>query len=309
MQALRLWHQHNEIALASLGALFLFTLIVLFMRSIGTKAADTGGSSTDFNAIETMLRKALAQSPGVRAGARVDAADPSYASDDSANTASSISADAASTIASLKHELEETRAAMAAQAAVKPTEVSASSRATDAGQPDGTQLEALQKKLVDLEARLAEYEIIEDDIADLSHFKEENMRLRDELAALRNGALESMAEEASPLDSGVATTGDEAAAALAQIANQMAILPNPEAEAVAAAAQAEAEAALRAFSAAPLAVAQSGEGLAVDAEIDAEKITLEATAIELLALEALALEAPGDDLLREFRDDKKEESA
>ena len=39
----------------------------------------------------------------------------------------------------------------------------------------------LQDKIKDLEARLAEYEIIEDDIADLSMFKEENLRLKDEL--------------------------------------------------------------------------------------------------------------------------------
>lgn len=43
------------------------------------------------------------------------------------------------------------------------------------------------KKIKDLENRLAEYEILEDDIADLSLFKEENARLKEELARVKGG--------------------------------------------------------------------------------------------------------------------------
>ena len=50
------------------------------------------------------------------------------------------------------------------------------------------ELKALNDKIKDLESRLAEYEIISEDIADLSFFKEENRKLQDELAALRGGA-------------------------------------------------------------------------------------------------------------------------
>lgn len=44
-----------------------------------------------------------------------------------------------------------------------------------------------EKKLKDLESRLAEYEIISEDIADLSFYKEENVKLQKQLAALKGG--------------------------------------------------------------------------------------------------------------------------
>ncbi len=47
---------------------------------------------------------------------------------------------------------------------------------------------ALRAKIDELQGKLAEYEILEDDIADLSKFKEENARLRAEIEALRTGA-------------------------------------------------------------------------------------------------------------------------
>lgn len=46
----------------------------------------------------------------------------------------------------------------------------------------------LEAKVKDLEARLTEYEIIEDDIADLSMYKEENARLKGELEAFKTPA-------------------------------------------------------------------------------------------------------------------------
>lgn len=48
--------------------------------------------------------------------------------------------------------------------------------------------EDLKAKLEELQAKLAEYEILEDDIADLSHFKEENARLKEEVEALKGGS-------------------------------------------------------------------------------------------------------------------------
>ncbi len=44
----------------------------------------------------------------------------------------------------------------------------------------------LLARLAELEARLEEYEIIEDDIADLSLYKTENQKLKDEIASLKN---------------------------------------------------------------------------------------------------------------------------
>ncbi len=45
----------------------------------------------------------------------------------------------------------------------------------------------LAGKARDLEARLAEYEIISEDIADLSRYREENDQLKKELEALKAG--------------------------------------------------------------------------------------------------------------------------
>ena len=56
----------------------------------------------------------------------------------------------------------------------------------------------LAARIKELEAKLAEYEILEDDIADLSLYKEENVRLRSELEKLKNGAPASAAVAAAP---------------------------------------------------------------------------------------------------------------
>lgn len=59
------------------------------------------------------------------------------------------------------------------------------------GSSGNTELEA---KLKDLEAKLQEYEIIEDDIANLSLYKEENAKLKEEIEKLRaGGATEAVA--------------------------------------------------------------------------------------------------------------------
>lgn len=57
----------------------------------------------------------------------------------------------------------------------------------------------LEEKIKDLEARLSEYSIIEDDIADLSFYKEETLRLQDEVKTLKEKLLkyESGATEES----------------------------------------------------------------------------------------------------------------
>lgn len=49
----------------------------------------------------------------------------------------------------------------------------------------------LEKKVQELEQKLMEYEIIEDDIADLSLYKEENARLKAELAKLKGESVEA----------------------------------------------------------------------------------------------------------------------
>ncbi|MBX9768758.1 MAG: hypothetical protein K2X47_15905, partial [Bdellovibrionales bacterium] len=62
-------------------------------------------------------------------------------------------------------------------------------------------LKSLQMQVKDLEAKLAEYEIIEDDIANLTTYKEENHRLKDELARISAGGAVPLEPVAAAPDS------------------------------------------------------------------------------------------------------------
>lgn len=69
--------------------------------------------------------------------------------------------------------------------------------------------EALKNKVRELEGKLAEYEIIEEDIADLSAYKAENVKLKEELEVLRSGEgpaspTEELAVDAAPSEPEVA---------------------------------------------------------------------------------------------------------
>ncbi len=72
---------------------------------------------------------------------------------------------------------------------------------------------ALEEKLKELEAKLAEYQILEDDIADLSAYKEENARLKTELQKLGGSPAEPApatpsvaAEVSSPSEADIVAT-------------------------------------------------------------------------------------------------------
>ena len=75
------------------------------------------------------------------------------------------------------------------QKIVQLEEQSKSSPAAAQALDDG-KVKELNSKIDTLESQLKEYEIIEDDIADLSLFKEENISLKKELEALKDGAPE-----------------------------------------------------------------------------------------------------------------------
>ena len=112
----------------------------------------------------------------------------------------------------LQHELEQTQLELAARV----VELDSKKGVMGAGQSqDKAGSEGLRSRLSELEARLAEYEIIEDDIADLSHFKEENARLHKEIEALKQAlaARESAAPiSVAPPDVAIATPAPAVAA-------------------------------------------------------------------------------------------------
>jgi hypothetical protein len=65
--------------------------------------------------------------------------------------------------------------------------------------PSAEKLKSQQARLSELENKLSEYEILEDDIADLSLYKEENARLKIDLEKARIGAITPAVAEAQPL--------------------------------------------------------------------------------------------------------------
>jgi hypothetical protein len=91
----------------------------------------------------------------------------------------------------------------------------------------------LEKKIKDLEAKLSEYEILEDDIADLSLYKEENVRLKEELKKSMSGDQAAAAPEPEPDEaaaepgSSVETATDLAAAAMADEPDEFELGPPP----------------------------------------------------------------------------------
>lgn len=95
--------------------------------------------------------------------------------------------------------------------------------------------EAMQSQVKDLQARLAEYEIISEDIADLSFFREENVKLQKELEALKKGGAASApaAPAVSAAEPAAVSAAPQAAPPVAEAAKieeppvQAAVIPEP----------------------------------------------------------------------------------
>jgi hypothetical protein len=172
--------EKSDLTVGVLIGLTLLVVVLMLVRSVmeEKQAPVSGGVGVDQKtlslAVEGALKKALAENPiaksldanGVGNGALGDVSELSK----------TLSAREAK-IATLVSELD----ALKVQAESKS--------ATGAGGADNSaELLALQDRVKDLQAKLSEYEIIEDDIADLSIFKEENKKLKDEIEKLRAAA-------------------------------------------------------------------------------------------------------------------------
>jgi hypothetical protein len=102
-------------------------------------------------------------------------------------------------------------------AKAKAAAETAAATASSVGAPS-VDVTGLNKKITDLEARLAEYEIIEDDIANLSLYKEENTRLKNELDKLKKGGGTQATESAPAAPTPVAKSPEPAPAPAAPVA-------------------------------------------------------------------------------------------
>lgn len=207
---LEFWSHNNAVIIETLVALILVSAIYLAYRSFfGPKGVDTferagaGGGEVQTAQIEKTLQKILEQQSQLKA---------SSASAGSGGSAGEPPAEMVQELAQLKKNLEEKekqitvlreKAEVAAQAAKNggPSEKDiAAAASAAAGMAEKERLD-YEARIKELEARLAEYEIISEDIADLSFFKEENARLTKELEALRGGGGAGPAAPAAPAES------------------------------------------------------------------------------------------------------------
>lgn len=217
-------YKHNERVIGVLLGLILLTAIIYLIRSLGDKQQTVAAtvSGVDLQALEGTLKRVLTQIPD---GAKipVETADASTDTDSAANGPVGIDP---AVVASLEAQLSERnkkisdleKAVQEAQNEAGVAAVAAAAAAEAVG--TGGESPELQEKIKELEARLAEYAIIEDDIADLSLFKEENLRLKKEVEGLRAnspaaaksaaGAGDSVMQSfESAVSSGVAPTATE----------------------------------------------------------------------------------------------------
>ncbi|UOF01482.1 hypothetical protein [Bdellovibrio reynosensis] len=218
---LSFWSQHNTVIIESLVGLVIFLSLVLAYRSFFGKKGDAShsseaGSNLDTAQLEKTLQKILDnQSSGTAVKSRPAddlGMDVDLGLDTPTESASSLSGEAGVEVEQMKISLADSQKRIEAlQAQLKDAQgraqeamlaaQSTTAAAAAAGSADAGQSAELAAKVKDLEARLSEYEIISEDIADLSRFREENEELRKQLEGLQKGLGASYVapvEEAAP---------------------------------------------------------------------------------------------------------------
>ncbi|NUN04723.1 MAG: hypothetical protein HUU57_03075 [Bdellovibrio sp.] len=214
---LSLWDNHNIAIIEGLVALVILFSLLLAYRSFFAKSAQghdgDAGQGLDAAQLEKTLQKILDnQAAGKSKGTEdlsLDIAEESESS--SAKPAVGAGADAAEVaklkaavsegqqkIQELQKQVKEAQAAAEASAAAAAT-VAPAGGGEGAGGISAKEKEDLLGKIRDLEARLAEYEIISEDIADLSRYREENDNLKKEIETLKAG-VPAAAPAAPPAD-------------------------------------------------------------------------------------------------------------
>ncbi len=176
---LRYVFDHNQQVIAGLVVFILITAIFLFLRAIGQESsgpvtAPAVASPLDLGAIETAFKKVML----AHASTAVTSSDRVSADDSPSNTVSAAAlAERDAKVQTLAREIDRLTSELATK------EFASFGNAQP--EVDSGRLMELQEKLDELQGKLSEYEIIEDDIADLSRYKEENNELRNELERLK----------------------------------------------------------------------------------------------------------------------------
>lgn len=192
----------------SLIALVIIFSLFLAYRGFFAKDAKAEGSeaghSLDTSQIEKALQKILENqnhskeshsAEGARMNTDLDALDRE------ASETSSMEIQELRSSLSESHKKIEKLQTQLQEAVQKATELAEASAAPAESSKES---EEFKNKIRDLEARLSEYEIIAEDIADLSRYRDENEQLKKDLEALKGGGsvvLASAPAESAPASS------------------------------------------------------------------------------------------------------------
>ena len=175
-----------EVSIALVAVTSLYLAARAFLRN--DSSAEEGASSTDLSQIEATLKKIVEQ------GSLSKNSSADYA-------AAGLTPEQVAQATELKHEVEKLKAELGHRT-TQLEELKAKEAAGGAVAGDGTPSEDLSKleaRIKELESKLSEYEIISEDIADLSFYKEENQKLQKELEALKNAAPVAATPVAAPV--------------------------------------------------------------------------------------------------------------
>lgn len=181
---LHFWSRHNTAIIEILIALILGVVIYLAFRTFFGPQEEASSSNLNSTELEKTLQKILETQAQNGAGATLGTGMPG--ADGTGADGAAAGATAAASLEKLKKELAEKEQALEA------LRVQSAATAADDGEK-----KKLEERVKDLEARLAEYEIISEDIADLSFYKEENAKLQKELAARGGSAPSEAASDSS----------------------------------------------------------------------------------------------------------------
>lgn len=217
---LSFWDQHNTAIIEGLVALIILISLFLAYRAFFAKkdkgGGEAGNGSLDAAQLEKTLQKILDNQQASGKSSRSAAASEDFGVDvemddspvpvraQAAGTAAAVAAasvgtaeaakESAAEVAQLRLSLSEGHQKIAElQAQLQEAQATAQAggggggAAASEGGMSSAEKEELNGKLRDLEARLAEYEIISEDIADLSRYRDENEDLKKQLESLKAG--------------------------------------------------------------------------------------------------------------------------
>lgn len=260
---LQFWSDHNrqiiEFVFVSTFVVILFVIYrQFFAKTESTAGAGSHGTpvSIDTSEIEEKLKKILEN----QGAFKTVAAEPApITTTDGAPAAVAVNSQE---LEKLKNEIKQKEQAI--EELKKASVANASAGAAGASKEDTKKFE---DKIKELEGRLQEYEIISEDIADLSFYKEENARLQKELSAKAGAPVAAVAAVTEPVP-----TPAPIAAAPVEAAPE----PTPAATATA---EADAEAAAIA-AAAEMAPVPAEASAPVDSVIDDDILKEFAAAVE-----------------------------